>query len=140
MRYRLLSIVLLLTSWALAVPTLGAQADEAESAKEEIIRGILIDFQHEHYVDPNKCGRIYSVVIKDFCPDDKKTYAIIDQLQEFFVISIPAKKKSPACGKACSSIHWQRKVRKDLVALTRAKGLKRHFTVPLRAEDLPPRI
>lgn len=104
--------------------------------KEEIIRGILIDLQLEFYVNPSLRGKSFEAVIKDFSPDDEQTYAIIDELNSFFVISISDKKKNPVCGTACSKVLKLNKVKKGLVALTRERALQRQFTVPLREEDL----
>jgi hypothetical protein len=114
-----------------------AFASEPEGTKDEIIRGILSDFQQEFFINPRLRGKTFEVVIKDFSVDDAKTYALIDALSSFFVISIPDKRDNPVCGSACSKRHRLGKVRKELIAITRAKGLKRQFTVPQQQEDLP---
>ena len=130
--------LLLLSMLTLVLFSATTLAGEAENSKETIIRGILADFQLEHFADPKLRGKTFDVVIKDFSPDDDETYVIIDKLREFYVISIADKRRSPVCGSACSNVFRLSKVRNDLVTLTRAKGLLRRFTVPKRKEDLPP--
>jgi hypothetical protein len=121
----------------LVKPVDTAWAGETESLKEEIIRGILNDFKLEFYFDPKTRGKTYEAIIKDFSREDERTYAVIDALNSFLVISIPDKKRYPVCGGACSKIFRLNKVREDLVTATRTQGLRRKFTVPAREEDFP---
>lgn len=77
------------------------------------------------------------VLIKDFSLGDKETYAIIGELNYFFVISIPEKKKRPICGAACSNVFQLDKAKEVLVAATITHGVRREFVIPLTEEELP---
>jgi len=78
-------------------------------------------------------------MIKDFSFGDKETYAIVVEDERFWVIYLPTRmEKYEPRGTACCKDFPLKKVRKELVSITRAKALKRQFTVPLREEELPP--
>ena len=104
-----------------------------------MLRQTVEEFQRLFYNDRNKRGKTFAVIIKDFGVDDEETYAIVDQTSRFYMISLWAyESRDQGVERVCvcseSSIG---KVREELVAQTRSKGIRRQFTVPVREEDLP---
>lgn len=123
---------------ACAMPTaVGARA--VDDPKDVMLRQTVEEFQRLFYNDPNKRGKTFDVIIKDFGVDDEETYAIVDQISRFYMISLWAyESKDQGVERVCvcseSSIG---RVREDLIAQTRSKGIPRQFTVPVREQDLP---
>jgi hypothetical protein len=111
---------------------------ETVQRKEDIIQGVLGNFQLFYYSDKENRGRTFSLVIKDFDLDDEETYAISEKEKRFWVIDLQqVRDKHGMLTGICCKEFPLRKVREELVMATRAKGLKRPFTVPLRKEDMP---
>ncbi|TLY24396.1 MAG: hypothetical protein E6K64_06885, partial [Nitrospirae bacterium] len=60
-------------------------AGEAAQGKEDVIKGILGNFQLSYYFDKENRGKAFSLLIKDFDLDDDETYAISENEKRFWV-------------------------------------------------------
>jgi hypothetical protein len=110
---------------------------EEKEFKNEIIQGILMDFQNIYFVNPKNRGKEFNIIIKDFDLGDKETFAIIDKAKRFWVINLPEKnEKYTLKGLACCQDFPLKKAKDELVSITRNKGIKQKFIVPTREEDL----
>jgi hypothetical protein len=89
------------------------------------------------YSDPLIRGKTFEVLIKDFSLQDEETYAIVEERDDFWVISLPAERKElfgtdDIC--VCRVLSL-RKVTRDVVNNTRNNAIVRKFTVP---NSVPP--
>jgi len=117
---------------------INVQAVEDTKLKNEVIQGILKDFQNMYFENPKHRGKEFFIIIKDFDLGDKETYAIIDKEKRFWIISLPEKNdKYVLKGFACCEDYPLGKVRDELVTITRKKRIKQKFTVPAAEKDLP---
>lgn len=136
--YALVVSLCLASLLVVLIPNANANSVIQEKAKEIVIQDILKKLAALYYVFAQDRGKTFAVIIKDFSLEDEKTFAVVDD-KAFWVIILPARMKKDL-GEESVGIGQEfalKKVRKDLIALTRAKGLKRQFTVPLRAQELP---
>ena len=130
--YRLIIGLALLFMWACQPhPVLSFEASSVKT-KEDLIDDILTDLGRVYFVDLDKRGRTYDVLIKDFSSDDDETYAIVEELDRFWIIILPKQlKKNIGVEEVCACRDFDlSKVRKDLVDITRTHGLRMRFTVP----------
>jgi len=101
--------------------------------KDDFINDILSQLKGSYFVDPLLAGKTFRVDIKDFSLADDETYAIVEGLDDFWIIVLPAETKKiygtdqELC--VCRS-HKVKFVRKELVEVTRQNSLVRQFTVP----------
>jgi hypothetical protein len=107
--------------------------DMGGGMKARLLEEIIKQFQRDHYVDPTKRGKTYQVLIKDFAIEDEQTYAIEDQLDRFWIITLPRRlDKDAGVEDVCVCQDFPvSEVRPDLVAMTLEKGIWKQFTVPI---------
>ncbi|MGH7404255.1 MAG: hypothetical protein ACREJA_00045 [Candidatus Methylomirabilales bacterium] len=123
-----------LVGGALTSPPRLAPMGSNRDFKEALIERMLTSLGDLYSTNLKLRGKTFDVVIRDFSPeDDEETYAIIDELERFWVINLPGKTKWKTLGVegicVCKELSL-RKVREDLVSATRNNGLRRQFTVP----------
>ncbi len=111
------------------------ETTKTATIKEKIIQGVLGHLQYLYFNSPERHGKTYKVTIKDFDLHDEKTYAITDEDNTFWIIFLSEEESTPDRFFCCNEFRLDH-VRKDLVTITRDKGLQFQFTVPVREEDL----
>lgn len=104
--------------------------------KGEIIARIMQQLENTYSIDPKLTGRTLTAVIKDFSLDDEETYAIVEEMEKFWIITLPVRWDTlhGYYGTHVGPSHKVELVRKELVSLTREQGIIFYFTVP------PPRV
>jgi hypothetical protein len=101
--------------------------------KDDFINDILSQLKGSYSGDPLLAGKTFRVDIKDFSLDDEETYALVEGLDDFWIIVLPMKWKKlygtdqELC--VCRS-HKLQFVRKELVRATLTNSVVRQFTVP----------
>lgn len=122
-------VLLLVCIWR---PRTGLALDTGTAVKkEELISAILADLARVYFVDVDKRGKTYNVLVKNFTPDDDETYVIIEELNRFWIIFLPNKlKKTIGIEEVCACADFElSKVRKELVTVTREMAVKAQFKV-----------
>jgi hypothetical protein len=61
--------------------------------KDDFINDILSQLKGSYSVDPLLAGQTFRVDIKDFSPTDDETYAVVERLDDFWIIVLPAERK-----------------------------------------------
>lgn len=132
MRYILWLLLISLTLVATYACNLqvGVAAEvSASKAKATIVNEIVMQLEHWYASDPSFQGRTITVIIKDFSLNDEETYAIIEDINAFWIVSLPAERRKlfgteDVC--VCRALNFD-KVERTLAEDIRRNGIVRKF-------------
>lgn len=127
-----ISIAFLLIFACQSDSALNSAGTSALSTKEDYINEILSQLGKLYYSNPMVRGKQFEVLIRDFSLNDDETYAIVDALDNFWLINLPVGRKKTFGTEGISV--WKSfsidNVEKTAIDETRKKAIKRQFTVP----------